>query len=64
MSPAYISVVISLAGVILSMTITVFLSGMRWGRMETKIDEFTTRLARIEGMFTLTLRKQQNHDDA
>lgn len=41
---------------VLSVSITLFVSGSRWGRVETKMEFMSDRLAKIEGMFTLRVR--------
>lgn len=64
-----ISIFIGIVAFILSVCVSMFISGTRWGRLETKLDDlqedrvrksdikgFSDRLSRIEGMFTLTLK--------
>jgi hypothetical protein len=41
---------------ILSMAIALFASGSKRGRLESKIDFMSDRLAKIEGMFTLKFK--------
>ena len=48
--------VIAMAGVITSVIVSAFLSGSRWGRVETDMRVMADRLAKIEGMFTLRLK--------
>lgn len=45
-----------LATVIVSICMSVFVAGSKWGRVETKIEYMSDRLAKIEGMFTLRVR--------
>lgn len=59
MSSEAASAIISLIGVIASITVTVFLTGMRWGKVESKIEFMSDRLAKIEGMFTLRLNQDK-----
>lgn len=64
-----IQLVIGIATFVLSVSVSMFVSGTRWGRVETTLRDLQTdrvrqgditglrdRLSRIEGMFTLTLR--------
>ena len=51
-----VQVIISAAGVIASVMVSSFVSGARWGRMETDMRSMADRLAKIEGMFTLRLK--------
>jgi hypothetical protein len=51
-----LQVIISAGGVIASITVSSFVSGTRWGRMETDMRAMADRLAKIEGMFTLRLK--------
>lgn len=72
MSETTIVVIITVAGFILSVATSMFISGTRWGRVETQLTDLQQdrvrqsditglrdRLSKIEGMFTLTLR---SHD--
>lgn len=67
-SGTIINIIIGIITFVLSVSVSMFVSGTRWGRMETTlkdlqfdrvrksdVTELNTRLARIEGMFTLTL---------
>ena len=56
MDPIVIEIIISVATVILSVCTSAFIAGTRWGRVEGDIKSMSDRLARIEGMFTLTLK--------
>lgn len=47
---------ISVATVIVSLAGAAFVSGTRWGRIETDMRVMADRLAKIEGMFTLRLK--------
>lgn len=51
-----IQTIIAMAGVITSVVVSAFLSGSRWGRVETDMRVMADRLAKIEGMFTLRLK--------
>lgn len=68
-STTEISLIIGVVAFLLSVSVSMFISGTRWGRLETKLDDlqedrvrksdikgFSDRLSRIEGMFTLTLK--------
>lgn len=68
-SDTTISVIISVVTLVLSVASSMFVSGTRWGRVEstlrdlqqdrvrqTDVTGLRDRLSRIEGMFTLTLR--------
>lgn len=48
--------VISAGGVLTSVVVSAFMSGSRWGRVETDMRVMADRLAKIEGMFTLRLK--------
>jgi hypothetical protein len=54
-----LQVIISAGGVIASITVSSFVSGTRWGRMETDMRAMADRLAKIEGMFTLRLKDNE-----
>jgi len=56
MNPATISAIISLAGIVISITVSAFISGAWKGRIETTMGDMSRRLANIEGMFKLTLK--------
>lgn len=67
------SVVVALIGVVIAITSSAFISGMRWGRFEadnkakwgilqSQQNDMSQRLARIEGMFTLTLKGHPPND--
>jgi hypothetical protein len=64
-----ISLLIGVVTFILSVSVSMFVSGTRWGRVETIMNDLQQdrvrqtdmmglrdRLSRIEGMFTLTLK--------
>jgi hypothetical protein len=68
-SDTALMLVISAVTLVLSVSASMFISGTRWGRVETQLrdlqndrvrqGDFTglrDRLSRIEGMFTLTLK--------
>lgn len=50
-------IISDLITLVLSLIAAVWASGVRWGKMEGKLTEMNTRLARIEGMFELKLRE-------
>jgi hypothetical protein len=56
MSPVTLTLLISGAGVVLSVCSSMFVAGSRWGRIEGDMRSISDRLAKIEGMFTLQLR--------
>ena len=69
MSATAIQVLISVVTFVLSVCVSMFVSGTRWGRVETTLRDLQTdrvrqgditglrdRLSRIEGMFTLTFK--------
>ena len=64
-----INVIIGVVTFVLSVSVSMFVSGTRWGRVETTLRDLQLdrvrqaditglrdRLSRIEGMFTLTLK--------
>lgn len=51
-----LEVVIAAGGVVASVTTSAFISGTRWGAMQSDMRVMADRLAKIEGMFTLRLR--------
>jgi hypothetical protein len=57
---AAVSACIALLGVLLSVLAAVFVSGTRIGSMMSKMDQMAQRLAKIEGMFELRLRKDDS----
>lgn len=50
-------IISDLITLVVSLVAAVWASGVRWGKMESKLTEVNTRLARIEGMFELKLRE-------
>lgn len=48
--------VIAAGGVMASVIVSAFVSGTRWGRVESDMRTMADRLAKIEGMFTLRLK--------
>lgn len=72
MTPTEISLIISVATLLLSAATSAFIAGSRWGRVNGKLDglehgqrdratkadlhALTERLARIEGMFELRIK--------
>ena len=68
-SDTTINVVIGVITFVMSVSVSMFISGTRWGRVETTMRDLQQdrvrqgditglrdRLSRIEGMFTLTLK--------
>ena len=68
-SDTSITVIIGIVTFLVSVSASMFLSGSRWGRVETSLRDLQTdrvrqsdinalreRLSRIEGMFTLSLK--------
>lgn len=62
MNPVDIELLIGAATFVLSISASMFITGAKWGEMRGDIRSIADRLAKIEGMFTLTLR-QRDHDD-
>lgn len=69
-SATVVNVVIDIITIVLSVSVSMFVSGTRWGRVETSLRDLELdrvrqgditglrdRLSKIEGMFTLTLRE-------
>lgn len=56
MSPEVVQAVIGVCTVVVSVSGSAFVAGTRWGRVESEMKDMGTRLARIEGMFTLTFK--------
>ena len=61
LSETGLNVIIAVVTFLLSVSASMFISGMRYGEMRADMRTMADRLAKIEGMFTLTL-KQQEHD--
>ena len=73
MSPEVIALVVSSAGLILSLIGSAFITGLRWGTVKTRLDMLETQygqlatkeqlagvkedVAEIKGMFRMTLRE-------
>jgi hypothetical protein len=64
-----VNIIISIVTILISVSASMFISGTRWGRVETMMADLTNdrvrqadingvrdRLSRIEGMFTLSLK--------
>jgi hypothetical protein len=45
-----------------SVLISAFISGMHWGELRGDVRSINERLAKIEGMFTLRIRHEDNAD--
>jgi hypothetical protein len=67
-----ISVIIGAITFVMSVSVSMFVSGTRWGRVETQLQDLQTdrvrqsdiaglreRLSRIDGMFTLTFKGEE-----
>lgn len=61
MSPVSLEILIAAIGVIMSICCSTFVAGSRWGRIEGDMRSMSDRLAKIEGMFTLKLRGDGEH---
>lgn len=59
-TPVVLASLISVAGVIISVCCSVFAAGIRFGKLEGKIDNMTRDVSEIRGMFTLTPRVPRN----
>jgi hypothetical protein len=62
MSSITIEIVIGIVTFTMSVAASMFVAGTRWGRIETTILAISERLAKIEGMFTLTLRDKSDKE--
>lgn len=51
-----IEIIIGVCTVFISVGTSSFVGGMRWGRINEEITSIDRRLAKIEGMFTLTFK--------
>ena len=56
MSPIALEIIIALVGVLLSVSSASFVSGLRWGRVEAKIQSINERLSNIEKLFEMRLK--------
>jgi len=57
-SPIAVVVVSDFITFILSMLITLFIAGMRWGEIRGDVSELKHDVAEIKGMFSLKLRDE------
>ena len=57
MSAVEIVTIVSAITFVLSVATSAFISGTKWGQVDTEVKSINQRLAKIEGMFTLTIRK-------
>jgi hypothetical protein len=57
LNPEAIAAIISLAGVIVSITVSSFIAGNKFGTMTQTLVTISERLARIEGLFELKLKE-------
>jgi len=51
--------IIAAGGVVASVTVSAFISGTRWGAIQQDVRSMADRLAKIEGMFTLRLKDNE-----
>jgi hypothetical protein len=54
--PAWIAAITAVGTFVSSITVSAFISGMRWGDMRRDIETVKRDVAEIKGMFTLTLK--------
>lgn len=59
MTQTALTLIITLAGVLVSLLVSVFVAGSRWGQVNTEMRYMNDRLAKIEGMFTLTPKEAE-----
>jgi hypothetical protein len=52
----WITILISICTFITSIGASAFIAGIGWGKVQGDIKSLNEKVARIEGMFTLTLR--------
>jgi len=62
MNALIIQIAVSAITFTVSVGMSMFIAGTRWGRVENRIENMSDRLARIEGMFTLTLKRKDRND--
>ena len=60
MTSTDLEIVVAVVTFISSVGTSMFIAGTRWGRVEMDIKNINDRLAKIEGMFTLTLKQPPN----
>jgi hypothetical protein len=56
MTTTEVDLVVAAAGLLGSIGVSAFVSGMRWGAVDERIRTIEHNLAEIKGMFTLTLK--------
>lgn len=56
MANIIIELTIGFVTIVGSIVSSAFIAGMRWGRVNENVISIDRRLAKIEGMFTLTLK--------
>lgn len=61
MTALQLSAVVSAATFIASVGVSAFIAGLHWGTANARLIQLDNRLAKIEGMFTLTLRSNDPH---
>ena len=54
MTQTALTVIITASGIVISTLVSVFIAGTRWGEVRSEMRYMNDRLAKIEGMFTLT----------
>lgn len=57
MSPDALAAIISLIGVVISITVSSFVAGTKVGSMAQTLNTISERLARIEGLFEFKLKE-------
>lgn len=57
-------IIIGAVTIAVSLIGSAFIAGNRWGRIESDIRGMSDRLAKIEGMFTLRLRRNSDDSDS
>jgi hypothetical protein len=57
-----VEIIIAIVTFIASVGSSMFIAGTRWGEMRTDLRVMADRLAKIEGMFELQLKKREHGD--
>ena len=57
MSPDAVAAIISLVGIIISVTVSSFIAGSKFGTVVQTLNTISERLARIEGLFEFKLKE-------
>jgi hypothetical protein len=56
-------VLVDVATFVMSVGTAMFIAGMRWGQIKADIHSIKDRISRIEGLFTLKLKKEYDDSD-